>query len=441
MAEESNEELDWVAMDAQLNADLQMHKYSRTDRGRCFEQPLESLASSNKSSSFYLLHHLIPLFASLSMDLPSSRELELEILLREKDAQLAEVTDEITVLRQYLSKQPGPSATESVTLPPALLSVLWPHINTAANNTASSSSSTVTAALTQRARLLQEENDELYELLKHSETGKLKDEVRGLRRVVAKLEGALKDSHKAITSLSTELDKAYEALMSSSRQIGNVNKSHSHSPRNSYYNVAYADSAGNGNSSLKPPPTEPRAHKRPRLSESQPSPPAPLPPRLAPSLPQKPQIHHTSNALPSRADHPRDQGRHPPDNTRGKANVKMEVDGDERVPSPPNRERDRNRERERNNRDRERDRERGVKERERARGDTGKEWDRDGNKNSNSRRNGHSHTSGSSGRGGGGSGGGGGPPGRKGNERNNNPSSNNHMSDNASRTLQERLGL
>lgn len=39
---------------------------------------------------------------------------------------------------------------------------------------------------------LQEENDELYNLLKTSETGKLKDEVRSLRKAVAKLEGALK---------------------------------------------------------------------------------------------------------------------------------------------------------------------------------------------------------------------------------------------------------
>jgi len=141
------------------------------------------------------------------MDLPSTRELELETLLREKDAQLAEVAvcsqlvsplhcstvfpqEEITALRQYLSKQPGPSTTDAVTLPPALLSVLLPHINNAAGSTAATSS-TVTAALTQRARLLQEENDELYELLKSSETGKLTDEVRGLRRTVAKLQGAL----------------------------------------------------------------------------------------------------------------------------------------------------------------------------------------------------------------------------------------------------------
>ena len=70
-----------------------------------------------------------------------------------------------------------------------MLSLLLPHFNSAA--TKDTSSNTVTTALTQRARLLQEENDELYELLKHSETGKLKDEVRGLRRVVAKLEDAL----------------------------------------------------------------------------------------------------------------------------------------------------------------------------------------------------------------------------------------------------------
>jgi hypothetical protein len=53
----------------------------------------------------------------------------------------------------------------------------------------------VTTALTQRVRLLQEENDELYELLKFSETGKLKEEVRGLRRVVERVEGALRGTY------------------------------------------------------------------------------------------------------------------------------------------------------------------------------------------------------------------------------------------------------
>lgn len=129
------------------------------------------------------------------------------------------------MLRQYLAKQPGPSTAETITLPPALMSVLLPHINNATSNSAAaapSSSSTVSTALTQRVRILQDENDELYELLKKSETGRLKDEVRCLKRVVGKLETALKgtrswahwlyfaearidthvDSHQIINSLS-----------------------------------------------------------------------------------------------------------------------------------------------------------------------------------------------------------------------------------------------
>jgi hypothetical protein len=50
----------------------------------------------------------------------------------------------------------------------------------------------VAAALTQRVKVLQEENDELYEILKSGETGKLKEDVRSLRRLTQKLEGALK---------------------------------------------------------------------------------------------------------------------------------------------------------------------------------------------------------------------------------------------------------
>lgn len=49
----------------------------------------------------------------------------------------------------------------------------------------------MTIALTQRAKQLQEENDELYDLLKHGETGRLKEEVRALRQVVRKMERAL----------------------------------------------------------------------------------------------------------------------------------------------------------------------------------------------------------------------------------------------------------
>lgn len=83
--------------------------------------------------------------------------------------------------------------------------MLLPHVNKA-TPTSPSSSSTVNAALTQRVRLLQEENDELYDLLRHGETGKLKEEVRGLRRVVDRLESALRGkrySHRAILVLTT----------------------------------------------------------------------------------------------------------------------------------------------------------------------------------------------------------------------------------------------
>lgn len=217
--------------------------------------------------------------------------------------------------------------------------------------------------------------------------------------------------------------------MNSSRQIGRTNKSnsHSHSPHDLYHTIPHADTMGNGNTALKPPPTEPRAHKRPRLSDTHASPPR----RLPPSLPQKPQTHHHSN-LPPRID-VRDQSRQPTDYRGKPGHTKMDVDGDGRAPSPANR----NREREKTTRDRERGRERGVKEKERVR-DTGKDWDRDANnKPSSNRRNGH--MSGTPGRGGGG-GGSGAPPGRKGNERSNN-GHNSQIAEHASRTLQERLGL
>lgn len=41
-------------------------------------------------------------------------------------------------------------------------------------------------------KILQEENDELYEILKAGETGRLKEDVRSLRRVSQKLETALR---------------------------------------------------------------------------------------------------------------------------------------------------------------------------------------------------------------------------------------------------------
>lgn len=152
------------------------------------------------------------------MTLPTSREIELETLLRQRDTQLADLTvcffrfrpltpgvervssllpsqDEVTQLRQYLTAQPTPSVTDPISLPPPLVSLLLPHINDrSAIATPSSSSSTVTTALTQRVKVLQDENDELYEILKSGETGRLKEDVRSLKRVVQRLEGALRGS-------------------------------------------------------------------------------------------------------------------------------------------------------------------------------------------------------------------------------------------------------
>lgn len=75
-----------------------------------------------------------------------------------------------------------------------------PHIESQVNHTAVSVSATVTGGLNQRMRQLQEENHELYNLLKSTETGKLKDEVCSLRRAIAKLEGALKGPYDILDS-------------------------------------------------------------------------------------------------------------------------------------------------------------------------------------------------------------------------------------------------
>lgn len=93
-------------------------------------------------------------------------------------------------MRRYVSSQPPPSTTDPVSLPPTLTALLLPHLDSTPSSSNASSSSS--AALTQRLRVLQEENDELYQLLKQGETGKLKEEVRGLRRLVDRLQGALR---------------------------------------------------------------------------------------------------------------------------------------------------------------------------------------------------------------------------------------------------------
>ncbi|TFY77309.1 hypothetical protein EWM64_g6706 [Hericium alpestre] len=219
------------------------------------------------------------------MDLPSSRELELEAALRQRDAQV----QELTVRRRYHTDKrllftPRRAACfpvgRSLAPAPVPLHPAWSvddrsgdaasgarvalaapyqrHIERAG---ATSGSSTVTAALTQRAKLLQEENDELYGLLQAGETGKLKEEARGLRRAVGRLETALRESHQVIRTLSDELEKSYETVLSSGRQHNHV-QPHLHAIARPHHQLP-PHIQSNGNGSAKPVPTGPRAHKKP----------------------------------------------------------------------------------------------------------------------------------------------------------------------------------
>ena len=152
-------------------------------------------------------------------------------------------------------------------------------------------------------------------------------------------------------------------------------RAYTDSPRSSHRPDA---STRNPSSNSKPPPTGPRAHKRPRLLEPHPSPPA----RPMAPLPSRPQVqNHSHHPHPhSRDNQPpptrpmRDQGRQTSrvqediarhnkmnindiNSPNPQHNSKMEPDGTNlsRPASPDTlRERDRAREREKNNKERER---------------------------------------------------------------------------------------
>jgi WTAP/Mum2p family len=108
-------------------------------------------------------------------------------------------------LRRYLPNtlNPGPEDdnTDVGASNPKLLAVLMPHVlpvsvmgpdGTSGSGAASVPHPGVMNALLQRAKLLQEENDELYSVLRRNETGKLDEEVKALRRIVGKLERSLR---------------------------------------------------------------------------------------------------------------------------------------------------------------------------------------------------------------------------------------------------------
>ncbi|KAJ8523418.1 hypothetical protein ONZ45_g138 [Pleurotus djamor] len=199
------------------------------------------------------------------MDLPTPRELELEVSLRQRDVQVTELCDEVSRLRQYLATQPGPSATDPITLPPSFLSILLPQLEVS-KPSASSKPSTVTAALTQKVKALQEENDELYTLLKYTETSKLKEEVESLRVTVTSLEKALQHSNSIITRLSQD-QIASRAAFASLRLASHSEAKSTNSDARPPSHVA---DNGSARSFSRPPPTGPKGHKRPRLSDTQP---------------------------------------------------------------------------------------------------------------------------------------------------------------------------
>ncbi|KAL4242084.1 fl(2)d family protein [Abortiporus biennis] len=361
------------------------------------------------------------------MDLPSAREIELETLLRQRDAQIGELKDEVTQLRQHLSSQSPSTFSDPISLPPALISLLLPHIH-GRSTSATATSQTVTTALTQRVKVLQEENDELYELLKTGETGRLKDDVHALKQVVQKLEGALKESHQAIASLSDELEKSQAAIMANARP-NNYNPpphQHQHQHQHSHQRSQLSHSPvsrsthspqnqfSSTNGSKKPVPTGPRAHKKPRLSEQYPS--------TTHSHSLAPPKMHRSQSSSTRRNESRE--RSPRGSTDRKTSVKMEIDEDVRPRSRSlERNRDSQRDSQRDTRDREKDRDR----------DSNKDRERDRS----SRRNGGSVSGGGGGGSGGGGSGGGSGSGRRGQIR----TSSSNTYPGGDRTLAERMGL
>ncbi|KXN86417.1 hypothetical protein AN958_10279 [Leucoagaricus sp. SymC.cos] len=320
------------------------------------------------------------------MQPPTAREARLETLLNERDSQISELhASSYTV--HYRS---------SVSSTSGLLYFAFTAVND----------------------YPREENDELYELLRYSETGKLKEEVRGLRRLVQRLQNSLRQSHETINLLSRELDKSYEAYLSVAQPAPSPQPSprtYPPSPRANYTTPA----SGNGSHGSKLPPTGPR--KRPRLSESNSHPFT----NSGKSHSTSSHNHYAHNPAKRGADgHPKrndKDNRGGSDANKGSRPSKMDVDNERPVPSEPARGRDKNTDRE-FDRDRGRDRDRGPKDQDHSR-------DRDRGPNSSNRR--------------GGSGRGGGRRDRPGGSAFHGAgnTSNNAYNVNGDRTLAERMGL
>ncbi|KAH7105680.1 hypothetical protein BKA62DRAFT_400166 [Auriculariales sp. MPI-PUGE-AT-0066] len=197
--------------------------------------------------------------------IPSARELELELVLTQRDARITELTDDLAALRIHLkapTAEPVSADDTPVALPPPIVSLLVNHLAHNPDSSAASTSS-VTTALTQRVQLLQEENDELYALLRRSETGKLREQVSNMQQVIERLEAALQDSHSIIKSLNGQLDKTCNTLQS----LQNAPSSSSPAaPRAMITSNTKSYAAAQAGTNSRNPPTGPRAQKRQRAA-------------------------------------------------------------------------------------------------------------------------------------------------------------------------------
>ncbi|KDN38188.1 hypothetical protein RSAG8_09691, partial [Rhizoctonia solani AG-8 WAC10335] len=140
--------------------------------------------------------------ADLDLALPSERELELETLVRQREKQICTLTDEISSLRRQLPGAFDPEDDAAICIPAPVLSLLAPLVT---HGPSTGTPAPLHAAITQRLRLLQTENDELYDLLRASESTRQREEVVGLRRTIKRLEGQLEGAEARIVDLTSKL--------------------------------------------------------------------------------------------------------------------------------------------------------------------------------------------------------------------------------------------
>ncbi|KAB5596262.1 Pre-mRNA-splicing factor [Ceratobasidium theobromae] len=153
--------------------------------------------------------------ANASLALPSERELELETLLRQRDKQISALTDELSSLQRKLPGTSDPPDDAAICIPSPILALLAPLV---AHGPSTSTPAPLNSAILQRLKLLQTENDELYEHLRTSESTRAREEVVGLRKTVKRLESSLEDAEAKIAALTSKLDHGRLSLAKSVAQ-------------------------------------------------------------------------------------------------------------------------------------------------------------------------------------------------------------------------------